>query len=123
MGNFRHLDLPSPRPFSAATLLVIEVSRLSLPGAAAVEDSVRVFLAIVAIALLTGAAHAQGMTGAGKRGQNEQAADQQRRQQKAAEAEKAYKAGLEKIPNADTKQDPWADVRSAQPGKSNTKSK
>jgi hypothetical protein len=96
---------------------------LSLPGAAAVEDSVRVFLAIVAIALLTGAAHAQGMTGAGKRGQNEQAADQQRRQQKAAEAEKAYKAGLEKIPNADTKQDPWADVRSAQPGKSNTKSK
>jgi hypothetical protein len=123
MGNFRHLDLPSPRPFSAATLLVIEVSRLSLSGAAAVEDSVRVFLAIVAIALLTGAAHAQGMTGAGKRGQNEQAADQQRRQQKAAEAEKAYKAGLEKIPNADTEQDPWADVRSAQPGKSNTKSK
>jgi hypothetical protein len=123
MGNFRHLDLPSPRPFSAATLLVIDVSRLSLPGAAAVEDSVRVFLAIMAIALLTGAAHAQGLTGAGKRGQNEQAADQQRRQQKAAEAEKAYKAGLEKIPNADTKQDPWADVRGAQPGKSNTKSK
>ena len=103
--------------------LVVDVSRLSSPGAAAVEDSVRVFLAIMAIALLTGAAHAQGLTGAGKRGQNEQAADKQRREQKAAEAEKAYKAGLDKIPNADTKQDPWAGVRGPQPGKSNTKSK
>ena len=83
----------------------------------------RVFLAIMAIALLTGAAHTQGLTGAGKRGQNEQAADKQRREQKAAEAENAYKAGLDKIPNADTKQDPWAGVRGPQPGKSNTKSK
>jgi len=81
---------------------------------------VRVFLAIIAIALLTVAAHAQGLTGAGKRGQNEQAADKQRREQKAAEAERAYKAGLEKIPNSETKQDPWADVRGATPGKSNT---
>ena len=80
----------------------------------------RVVLAIMAIALLTGAAHAQGLTGAGKRGQNEQAADKQRREQKAAEAEKAYKAGLEKIPNSETKQDPWADVRGATPGQSYT---
>jgi hypothetical protein len=84
---------------------------------------VRVFLVIVAAALLTGAAHAQGMTGAGKRGQNEQAIDQQRQKQKAAEAEKAYKAGLDKIPNAGAKSDPWADMRGSETGKSNTKSK
>ncbi len=83
----------------------------------------RVLLVIVTTALLTLSAHAQGLTGAGKRGQNEQAADKQRREQKAAEAEKAYKAGLDKIPNAETKQDPWADVRGATPGKNNTKSK
>jgi hypothetical protein len=83
---------------------------------------VRVLLVVIAAALLVGAAHAQGMTGAGKRGQNEQAVDQQRQKQKAAEAEKAYKAGLDKIPEA-TKPDPWADMRGSEPGKSNTKSK
>jgi hypothetical protein len=86
------------------------------------EDQVRLFLVIVAATLLANAAHAQGLTGAGKRGQNEQAVDQQRQKQKAAEAEKAYKAGLNKIPEA-TKPDPWADMRGAEPGKSNTKSK
>jgi hypothetical protein len=84
---------------------------------------VRVLLVILATVLLTMTAHAQGMSGAGQRGQGEKAQDQQRQKQKAAEAEKAYKAGLDKIPNAETKSDPWADVRGAEPGKSNAKSK
>jgi hypothetical protein len=82
-----------------------------------------VLLVTLAAALLTVTAHAQGMSGAGQRGRGEQAADQQRKQKQAAEAERAYKAGLDKIPNAATKQDPWADVRGADPGKSNNKPK
>jgi hypothetical protein len=84
---------------------------------------VRVLLVIGATVLLTVAAHAQGMSGAGQRGQGEQALDQQRRQQKAAEADKAYKSGLDKIPNANTKQDPWADMRGTEAGKSTSKPK
>jgi hypothetical protein len=86
------------------------------------EDSVRVLLLIMAAALMSVPACAQGMTGAGKRGQSEQAADQQRKKKNDAAAERAYQAGLEKIPEA-PKADPWGNLRGAEPGKAAAKNK
>jgi hypothetical protein len=82
---------------------------------------VRALLALFAIVLLTAAAFAQGPhRGPGSMEQRQQA-EQQRK--KAAEAEKAYKAGLDQIPNVDKKPDPWGDLRGSETGKSNNKSK
>jgi hypothetical protein len=79
---------------------------------AATESMMRLLLAILAAVLLTVPAFAQGgPTGAGRRGQGELAAEQQRRQQKAAEADRAYKAGLDRIPDANVKPDPWGNLR------------
>jgi hypothetical protein len=83
---------------------------------------VRVLLLVMATALMSMPAYAQGMTGAGKRGQAEQAADQQRKKKNDAAAEKAYQAGLEKIPEA-PKADPWGNLRGSEPGKAGGKSK
>ena len=81
----------------------------------------RALLAGIAIALLASAAFAQGgARGPGKMEQREQAAQQKR---KAEEADKAYRAGLDKIPDASTKQDPWADMRAGNGGKGTVKSK
>jgi hypothetical protein len=80
----------------------------------------RALIAALAITLLAAPALAQGhQRGGGKPEQREQAAAQKR---KAEEAEKAYRAGLEKIPDANVKQDPWAGVRGAD-GKATSKSK
>jgi hypothetical protein len=83
---------------------------------------VRALLAGLAIALLASAAFAQGgARGPGKMEQREQAAQQKR---KAEEADKAYRAGLDKIPDAaNTKQDPWAAMRGGDGGKGTSKSK
>jgi len=70
----------------------------------------------MAAALMSMPAYAQGMTGAGKRGQAEQKADQQKKKKNDAAAERAYQAGLEKIPEA-PKADPWGNLRGAEPGK------
>jgi hypothetical protein len=76
----------------------------------------------MAATLLTMPAFGQGMTGAGKRGQGEQAADQQKKKKNDAAAERAYEAGLNKIPEA-PKPDPWGNLRSADPGKGPGKTK
>ena len=80
----------------------------------------RALIAGLAIALLAAPALAQGhQRGGGKPEQREQAAAQKR---KAEEVDKAYRAGLDKIPDANVKQDPWAGVRGAD-GKATSKSK
>ena len=66
-------------------------------------------IALASIAISTAPAHAQmrGKGGAKNPGSEQQSAEQKR---KGAEAEKAYKAALDKIP--DKKQsDPWGSVR------------
>jgi hypothetical protein len=80
----------------------------------------KALIAGLVVALLVTPALAQGrQRGGGKPEQREQAAAQKR---KAEEADKAYRAGLDKIPDANTKQDPWAGVRGAD-GKGTSKSK
>jgi hypothetical protein len=64
-----------------------------------------------AVALLTLPAYAQGSRGGPGVVEREQS--NQQRARKADEAEKAYKSGLDKIPNADKKPDPWGDLRGA----------
>jgi hypothetical protein len=82
---------------------------------------VRALIAGVAVALLVTPAFAQGhQRGAGKADQREQGAQQKK---KADEIDKAYRAGLDKIPDASVKQDPWAGVRGADGGKATSKSK
>jgi hypothetical protein len=69
----------------------------------------KALIAGLAVALLVTPALAQGhQRGAGKAEQSEKAAQQKR---KAEEVDKAYRAGLDKIPDANVKQDPWAGVR------------
>jgi hypothetical protein len=83
----------------------------------------RALIAGLAVALLITPALAQGHQrggGGGKPEQREQAAAQKR---KAEAADKAYRAGLDKIPDANVKQDPWAGVRGADGGKGTSKSK
>jgi hypothetical protein len=83
----------------------------------------RALVAGLAIALLATPALAQGHQrggGGGKPEQREQAAAQKR---KADEIDKAYRAGLNKIPDANVKQDPWAGVRGGDAGNTTSKSK
>jgi hypothetical protein len=67
-----------------------------------------VVIALASIAILTAPAYAQ-MRGKGARhsGSEQQTSEQK---QKAAEAEKAYKAALDRIPDH-KKADPWGNVR------------
>ena len=70
-----------------------------------------VFIALAATAVLIAPAHAQ-MRGGGGKGKQQSAAQEQQnaeKKKKAAEAEKAYKAALDRIP--DQKYDPWAHAR------------
>ncbi len=66
-------------------------------------------IALPSIAISTAPAYAQmrGKGGAKNPGSEQQTAEQKR---KAAEAEKAYKAALDKIPDK-KKSDPWGSVR------------
>jgi hypothetical protein len=65
--------------------------------------------ALAAIAILTAPAYAQGR---GKGGRRAGGSDQQTEEQKKknAEADKAYKAALDRIPNRATA-DPWGGMR------------
>jgi hypothetical protein len=67
-------------------------------------------IALASIAISTAPAYAQmrGKGGGGKNPASEQQTAEQKR--KAAEAEKAYKAALDKIPDK-KKSDPWGSVR------------
>ena len=70
-----------------------------------------VVIALAATAVLIAPAHAQ-MGGRGGKGKQQSAAQQQQnaeKKQRGAEAEKAYKAALDRIP--DKKYDPWANKR------------
>jgi hypothetical protein len=82
----------------------------------------RALITGLALALLVTPALAQGHQrgGAGKAEQGEKAAQQKR---KADEIDKAYRAGLDKIPDANVKQDPWAGVRGGDAGNATSKSK
>ena len=63
---------------------------------------------VASIAILTAPAYAQMRGKGGKHSGSEQQTAEQKR--KAAEAEKAYKAALDKIPDK-KKSDPWGNVR------------
>jgi hypothetical protein len=81
----------------------------------------KALIAGLAIALLITPALAQrGGRSPGSMEEREKAAAQKR---KADEVDKAYRAGLEKVPDANVKQDPWAGVRGADGGKATSKSK
>jgi hypothetical protein len=81
----------------------------------------RALIAGLALALLVTPGLAQGhQRGAGKMEQDEKAAQQKH---KAEEIDKAYRAGLDKTPDANVKQDPWAGVRGGDAGKAASKSK
>jgi hypothetical protein len=66
------------------------------------------------LVLLSMPAHSQGMSrgGKGSRQQNEQQTAQEKKDAQALD--KAYRAGLDRIPDAPKQQDPWANIR--QPG-------
>jgi hypothetical protein len=68
----------------------------------------RILLAVVAIAFLTLAAHAQGK---GKRDGAKQPAQKTEDLAKKKAAEEAYKNALEKIPVPSEKSDPWKTMR------------
>jgi hypothetical protein len=79
----------------------------------------KALIAGLAVALLVTPVLAQGhQRGAGKAEQGEKAAQQKK---KAEEIDKAYRAGLDKIPDANVKQDPWAGVRGGDASKSMSK--
>jgi hypothetical protein len=81
----------------------------------------RRLVAGVVIALLVTPVLAQrGERSPGSMEQREKAATQKR---KTDEIDKAYRAGLDKVPDANVKQDPWAGVRGADSGKATSKSK
>ena len=63
-------------------------------------------------------AYSQGMSGGGK-GSKQQNQEQTAQKKKDAEAlDKAYRAGLDRIPDAAQKQDPWANIRTPSSQKS-----
>jgi hypothetical protein len=69
----------------------------------------RIVIAVIAIAMLTTGAYAQGM---GKGGKNPQQTEQKTDDQDAKKAsDAAYKKALKVIPAASEKPDPWKNVR------------
>ena len=63
------------------------------------------------VVLLAMPAYSQGMSRGGK-GSKQQNAQQTAQKRKDAEAlDKAYRAGLDRIPDASKKQDPWENIR------------
>jgi hypothetical protein len=64
--------------------------------------------AVAAVAILTAPAFAQGRGKGGRRAGGEQQTEEQKK--KNAEAEKAYRAALDRIPNK-TSADPWGGMR------------
>jgi hypothetical protein len=73
----------------------------------------------IGVVLLAMPAYSQGMSrgGKGSKQQNEQQTAQKRKDVEALD--KAYRAGLDRIPDAAKKQDPWENIRNS----SNQKSK
>ena len=70
----------------------------------------RTLIAAALIALLAGAAHAQG-TARGKRHAEPQAAQKAENPAQKKAQEKAYNDALEKIPESNVKPDPWKNMR------------
>jgi hypothetical protein len=70
-------------------------------------------LIVVGLILLAMPAHSQGMSRGGKGSKRQ---DQQQTAQKKKDAQaldKAYQAGLDRIPDASKKQDPWQNIRNS----------
>jgi hypothetical protein len=84
---------------------------------------VRTVLVAVTVVFLTVPANSQGMSrgGKGSRQQNDQQTAQKK--QKAEALDKAYQAGLDRIPDTTKKQDPWDNIRGVAPASSSTRPK
>ena len=76
------------------------------------SSKVRAALVALGVILSSGSTHAQGMShgGKGSRQQNDQQTAQKKQQSEALD--KAYRAGLDRIPDSTKKQDPWENMRS-----------
>jgi hypothetical protein len=88
---------------------------MSMPAAYRAAQRTLIALGVVMLALPV---YAQGMSRGGKGGkqQNEQQSTQKRKDAEALD--KAYRAGLDRIPDAVGKQDPWEDIRNSSGQKS-----
>jgi hypothetical protein len=73
----------------------------------------RILLAALAIAVVAGTVHAQDAGGgrSGKGRGSHQNANQQADPKKQKELDPAYKAGINRIPDATGKYDPWKNTR------------
>jgi hypothetical protein len=72
----------------------------------------RIVLAVLAIAIMAGAAHAQDVGGGRKGRGSQQKADQQKSDPQAKKAiDDAYKSAVKGIPDAKEKYDPWKNAR------------
>lgn len=71
----------------------------------------RALILVAILAMLTVPAFAQKGGGGRGPGAGEQQQQSEQKRKQAAEAERAYKAGLERIPDAGKKSDPWGDLR------------
>jgi hypothetical protein len=87
------------------------------------SSKVRAALGALGVILLTESTHAQGMShGAkGSRQQNDQQTAQKKQQAEALD--KAYRAGLDRIPDNTKKQDPWDNMRDHAPSSNGTRPK
>jgi hypothetical protein len=71
-------------------------------------------LIALSLVLLAMPAYCQGMSRGGGKGGKQQNEQQTAQKRKDAEAlDKAYRAGLDKIPDAAKKQDPWENIRNS----------
>jgi hypothetical protein len=79
-------------------------------------QSVLIAIGMVLVAM---PAYSQGMSrgGKGSKQQNEQQTVQKRKDAEALD--KAYRAGLDRIPDASKKQDPWENIRNSSSQKPN----
>jgi hypothetical protein len=84
---------------------------------------VRILLVSLLAVPLTIPVHAQGQSrgGKGARQQNDQQSAQKKKQ--ADELDKAYRAGLDRIPNSTKKEDPWENMRGTASPSQGAKSK
>jgi hypothetical protein len=87
------------------------------------NQRVRILLVSLLAVLLAIPAYAQGQArgGKGARQQNDQQSAQKKKQ--ADELDKAYRAGLDRIPNSTKKEDPWDNMRGTESTSQGAKSK
>jgi cell division protein FtsB len=75
------------------------------------HPAARCVLIALSLVLLAMPAYSQGMSRGGKGGKQQNDQQTAQRKKDAEALDKAYRAGLDKIPDAGKKQDPWQNIR------------